>query len=105
LTPLPFAGIVATRPYPPTGLATWAGVPVETVDLAALVLTQRHLGSIAALFGAERRPGGDAYPQVVRWAGVDYLEDGHHKVCRAALWRGALAMRMRVYRHSGEVQA
>jgi hypothetical protein len=29
--------------------------------------------------------GGDPHPHVINWAGHLYLEDGHHRVLRAAL--------------------
>lgn len=81
----PFAGIVTTRPYPPTGLTTarWATeVPAETVRLADLWLTQRGV-HIAALFGHTDRVS-DRYPHVVAWRDRLFLEDGHTRAVRAA---------------------
>ncbi len=95
----PFAGIVDTRLYPPTGLTTarWrAEVPVEDVEFAGLWLTQRGV-NIPALFGMSVRKN-DGYPCVVAWNGIYLLEDGHHRVVRAALHDRATGMPMRVHR-------
>lgn len=83
---LPFKGISAGRPYPPTGLTTarWiAEVPVEVVPLARLYLTQPGV-DIAALFGLSEHIS-DRYPHVVAWDGELYLEDGHTRVVRVAM--------------------
>ena len=65
-----------------------------------LETTQRHL-DIEAMLTAGSRPGSDVYPLVVAWAGRLYLEDGHHKVTRAAL-RGEATVWARVLRRGGE---
>lgn len=97
--PLPFAGIRSGRPWSATGLTTarWIGeVPVFEVALADLWLTQEHLDT-AALFGRlDEAASWDPLPHVVTWRGTRYLEDGHHRVVRAALV-GATAMWMRVF--------
>jgi hypothetical protein len=94
----PFAGVVTPRPYPPTGLTTarWAAeVPTALVAFADLWLTQDH-ANIPALFGHTDRVS-DTYPHVVEWAGIRFLEDGHHRVVRTALTSPLTAMTMRVY--------
>jgi len=94
---LPFAGVISTRPYPPTGLTTarWAAevAPVE-VAFADLWLTQERV-VIPALWGQTDRAS-DAYPHVVRWQGTNYVEDGHNRIVRAALGAGVTSMPMRV---------
>lgn len=94
----PFAGVVNPRPYPPTGLTTarWAAeVPVETVRFADLWLTQAGV-NVPALFGLTDRVS-DVYPHVVRWQTMRLLEDGHHRVVRAALRHGLTEAPMRVF--------
>lgn len=96
----PFAGVMADRPYPPTGLTTarWrAEVPTELVPFAGLWLTQTGV-DILALFGySTRLRVSDEYPHVVDWQGVRLLEDGHCRVVRAALTSPVTAMTMRVF--------
>lgn len=84
------------RPYPPTGLTTdlWLRLPVETVDVQALITTQPHLHIDALL---TPRPQRDPYPNVVEHDGALYLEDGHHRVTRLAL-AGERYILARVYR-------
>lgn len=97
---LPFAGIIDHRPYPPTGLTTkrWAGeVPPRDVNFADVFLTQPGV-RVGPLFGVTDRVS-DSYPHVVYWRGFLYLEDGHHRVVRAAMSRTRQAMTMRVYFH------
>jgi hypothetical protein len=86
------------RPYPETGLTTtrWqAEVGTELVPFVDLWLTQPGV-DILALFGYSRRIS-DRYPHVVRWQGLNLLEDGHCRVVRTALTRQATAMTMRVF--------
>lgn len=95
---IPFRGLDLSRPYPSTGLTTarWmAEVPTEMVMFSRLYLTQDKL-SIPGLLGYNTYSV-DIYPHVVRWQDTLYLEDGHHRVLRAAL-RNALGMPMRVFK-------
>lgn len=78
------------RPWPPTGLTTaaWAWVEPEVVALVHLTLTQaqvcvKTLLEIAA--GVHEPHTGDEYPNVVRWDGRLYVEDGHHRILYAWL--------------------
>lgn len=94
----PFRGIVAARPYPPTGLTTarWATeVPPVEVDLRTLWLTQPGL-NIAALFGHTTRDS-DRFPHVVAWRDELYVEDGHHRLVRGAVFGGATAATVRLF--------
>lgn len=99
MTPgLPFKGIVEERPYPATGLtsALWRReVRPVYVDFADLWLTQKGV-RIKPLFGITDRAS-DAFPHVVLWSGEYYLEDGHHRVTRAALGWKARGLHMRVH--------
>lgn len=98
----PFAGLASRRPYPATGLSTerWiAEVPVQTVALADLTLTQAAV-RILALFGAEPSYSRDRYPHAVAHDGRLYLEDGHTRVLRAYFEHAAPALAMRVYRRT-----
>jgi hypothetical protein len=95
----PFAGVMDVRPYPPTGLTTarWAAeVEPQTVEFAGLWLTQPSV-NILALFGHSDRAS-DGFPHVVAWQGIHLLEDGHHRVVRAALCHGLTELPMRVFR-------
>lgn len=95
---LPFAGFATARPWPVTGLTTrlW----VDTVDVRMVTFDRLHLGQdhldIPGLFGFTRRTDADVYPHVVVWRDTWYLEDGHHRVVRAAL-QGGKALPMRVF--------
>lgn len=65
--------------------ATWKKIPTRTVVIKHLWATQPGI-----LFDAIIRPeaeavGGDSFPHVIEWDGKMYLEDGHHRVVRAAL--------------------
>lgn len=98
---MPFRGIDTTRPYPPTGLSTarWVQeVDVEPVLFSTLVLTQTGV-RIAPLFAgpADLNRRHDELPHVVDFNGTRYLEDGHHRVVRAAV-AGSTGMLMRVFR-------
>lgn len=99
LTRMPFRGFVDERPYPETGLTTarWkAEVPTMVVYFTDLWLTQNGV-RITPLFGVkEEHASADTYPHVVSWQGELYLEDGHHRVVREALF-GIRSMRMRVF--------
>lgn len=83
-----FKGMRADRPYPATGLtsARWVNeVPVEWVDVDQLWLTQRHLSIEALLSPWTPTYCRDPLPHVVQHGEDLYLEDGHHRVIRAAL--------------------
>jgi hypothetical protein len=82
-----FKDIRDDRPYPPSGLtsATWHDVKTKYVPISELVATQGHL-HIAALHPEHRTShSGDRLAHVVKFGGVFYLEDGHHRVVREAL--------------------
>jgi hypothetical protein len=94
----PFRDIVTDRPYPPTGLTTarWAAeVKPVVVRLETLILTQDGV-RIGPLFGVLDRES-DAFPHAVDHHGQLYLEDGHHRVVRAALRDRIRTMWMRVF--------
>lgn len=96
----PFKGIVDIRPYRQTGLTTerWMKeVPVRSVPFENLFLTQAGV-LIAPLFSNGSSYTGDSTPHTVLWRGNYYLEDGHHRVTRAAL-EGHLAVWARVFMH------
>lgn len=78
---------VAARDWPPTGLTTarWmAEVPAMVVTIANLWATQEHLHT-HALTPHHQPYGIDPLPHVIRWRGHDYVEDGHHRITRAAM--------------------
>lgn len=89
-----FPGI-AERPYDQALLAVvpWSTITPRRVRFAELWLTQDRL-TIAAMLGL-RSFSTDPNPRVVRFEGKLFLEDGHHRVIRAAL-RGRPAASMRV---------
>lgn len=89
------------RPYPPTGIDSkqWRQLPAETVPIADMVTTQRHL-DLEALVHDLRSPWSDDLPNVVAHAGHLYLEDGHHRVARALL-AGETHILARVFRRGG----
>lgn len=83
-------------PWGSSGLssATWRDVPAEPVTIADLVATQP--GVLFEALAADATPvGGDPLPHVIEWRGQRYLEDGHHRVVRAALG-GATVVSARV---------
>lgn len=99
-----FAGYVTPRPYPVTGLTTklWIdAVPTRRVRFSDLWLTQDGI-KIEVLFTTDdlnHSWSGDKYPHVVLWHGKHYLEDGNHRVVRAAL-RGYRSANCRVFEHA-----
>ena len=99
-----FAGFVEPRPYPITGLniQLWMDtVPVERVEFKDLWLTQKYV-RIDMLFLAEdvnHSYTGDPFPNVVKWDGRLFLEDGHNRIIRAAL-RGHRSVRARVFQNA-----
>jgi hypothetical protein len=85
----PFPGIVE-RPYDQDDLVDtdWSAVAAEFVEFRNLWLTQTRL-SVAAMLG-QSSYSTDAFPRAVHFAGQMFLEDGHHRIVRAALqgWNG-----------------
>lgn len=84
-----FAGVVSRdggEPWPDQGMTSelWWRQPVGEFMIDELVATQPGI-LFAALNEGTVPYGGDPLPHVVRWQGVSYLEDGHHRVVRAAL--------------------
>lgn len=95
-----FVGVISRDngcPWGETGMSTarWASVPVWRVTIASLVATQPQLLIRALRPDAPAPYAGDPYPHVICWGGVMYLEDGHHRVVRAAL-AGARTIAARV---------
>jgi len=84
-----FAGVTcrnAGDPWPAHGMtsALWLEQPVAEFTLSNLQATQPGV-LFSALIRDEPPVGGDSYPHVVIWQGVQYLEDGHHRAVRAML--------------------
>lgn len=73
---------------------SWLEVPTEVVRIRDLVATQDGV-YFAPLLQDVEPLFGDPFPHVIRWRGVLYLEDGHHRVVKAAL-RGAVDVTARV---------
>lgn len=91
-----FKGIDLSRPWPTTGMtsAKWLSVPVRTVLIRSLILTQKGI-YFEPLLEPAVPVGGDGYPHVILWNSIQYLEDGHHRVVRAAI-AGLLNIQARV---------
>lgn len=81
-----FAGIDCARDWPPPGMTTgrWLRIPARPVPLGDLVATQDGVW-LAPLLGEPSSHCGDPIPHVIAWGGSLFLEDGHHRVVRAAL--------------------
>lgn len=81
-----FAGVIDCRPWGASGLtsALWLDVPSRLVHIADLTLTQPGV-LFAPLIEPGTPVGGDHLPHVIDYGGRLYLEDGHHRVMRAAL--------------------
>lgn len=78
----------------------WLEVPVEIVPISQLYATQDGVYFDALLEVADP-VGGDRFPHVAMDAhGCYLLEDGHHRVLRAAL-AGRAAIAARVLRPAG----
>lgn len=75
------------EPWPATGMTTarWADIPTTTVRIAELTATQDGVYFHALAADTPAPVGGDLLPHVIAYAGQLYLEDGHHRVTRAAL--------------------
>lgn len=94
---MPFRG-VRERVWEPTGLSTaaWLLVPVREIFIGDLFATQDGVYLTPLL---TREPGsacGDPFPHVILFRGDLYLEDGHHRVLRAAL-NGQTTVQARVW--------
>lgn len=96
---LPFAGFVAAKPYPVTGFNArrWRDVSTGWIFLLQLVLTQTTV-RIYPMFcpPPQDDPNNDPFPHVVLWRDTYYLDDGHHRVVRAAL-SGTTGLYARIY--------
>lgn len=82
-----FKDVCVEPPYPATGLtaAGWRAVRARYVPISELVATKEHLVA-AALDPAFRAPHDlDRLVHVVKYGGLFYLEDGHHRTAREAL--------------------
>ena len=75
--------------------AKWLAVPSRMVLIRELVATQPGVLLHALADGHGPAVGGDTLPHVIAWSGRLFLEDGHHRVVRAAL-RGATEVEARV---------
>lgn len=74
------------RDWPDQGMTTdlWRAIEPCPVEIDQLHPTQPGV-LFAAICNPRIRDGGDTLPHVVEWRGDLYLEDGHHRVVRAAL--------------------
>jgi hypothetical protein len=88
---------VARRDWPPTGLTTtqWMDIPTQFVRIADLYATQHHLHVHALTTTPPPTYGPDPIVHIVIWQGMQCIEDGHHRVVRAAL-KGHSHIRARV---------
>lgn len=86
---MPFKAIISRdegEPWGDLGMNSykWLNVDTELVRISDLIATQKGV-----FFQPLMKPtipvGGDYFPHVVYWRGEAYLEDGHHRVIRAAL--------------------
>jgi hypothetical protein len=97
-----FAGIISRDdgcPWGETGMSTakWLHIPTRTVRIADLTATQPGVLLHALTDQHDTTVGGDPHPHVIDWNGALYLEDGHHRVVRAAI-HGATHVEARVLR-------
>ncbi len=74
------------RPYPDHGFTTrdWSRLPPRQVRMDELITTKRVL-HLDTLLDEDSTVYGDLFPQVVRWRGELFLEDGLHRALRSAL--------------------
>jgi hypothetical protein len=94
-----FAGVISRdngEPWGTPGMTTakWRAVPVVGVRIAELIATQPGVLFSSLRADAPDPVGGDPFPHVIAWRGELYLEDGHHRVVRAAL-RGETTVQAR----------
>ncbi len=93
-----FQSVGDTRPYPEHGRNTprdWADVPPRAVRLEDLTTTKSVL-NLHDLLAEDSTFYGDLFPHVVVWRGRMYLEDGLHRVLRAALMQHRPVLHARV---------
>jgi hypothetical protein len=86
------------RPYPETGLTTelWiATVKIEWVLWSSVITTQSGVTIHGMLSEVPR--GADAWPHIVVYQGVSYLEDGHTRMVKSIL-AGKVGADCRVFR-------
>lgn len=91
-----FAGIISRDdgdPWGPTGMTSkkWLSIPARPVRIKRLILTQDGV-YFHSLIEPQTPVGGDEYPHVIQWNQRLYLEDGHHRVVRAAMQGYRLVM-------------
>lgn len=100
LNKFPFAGSICERPYPVSGLTTsrWkTEVGLKEIDFDKIILTQDGVNIFRLFNEIKLDETADDYPHIIVFEDVLYLEDGHHRVCRAAL-KGNTSLVMRVYK-------
>lgn len=93
-----FQSVGDTRPYPDHGRGAprdWADVPPRAVRLEDLTTTKSVL-NLHDLLAEDSTFYGDLFPHVVVWRGRMYLEDGLHRVLRAALMQHRPVLHARV---------
>lgn len=100
-----FAGVISRdqgEPWGPTGMtsARWLTVLPYELPIEALTATQPGVLFHALTDSAPAPVGGDELPHVIAWRRELYLEDGHHRVMRAAL-RGERTVTARVLHVKG----
>lgn len=78
---------VKPLPFEPTGMTTarWIDeITTTDVEIADLVVCQQGI-TFDALMATNLPYGGDLFPHVVRYEGLLFLTDGHHRLGRALL--------------------
>jgi hypothetical protein len=98
---VPFSRLISRdegSPWGSTGLSTrsWLLIPVRDVLIGDLVATQDGIYLEPLIRERDSSWCGDPWPHVVAWRGHLYLEDGHHRVIRAAL-AGRIRVEARVF--------
>lgn len=86
----------AGEPWPSQGMTSkkWLSVEPREVQISDLIATQDGI-YFRGLHPDTIPVGGDPIPHVIHWQNKFYLEDGHHRVVRAAL-RGEKVVLARV---------
>lgn len=81
-----FRSAIEERIWPETGLTTdrWmTEIGLELVDLTDLIATQPTLTARGlSLNHASGTYSRDPYPHIIRYNGLHYIEDGHHRIAR-----------------------